>query len=342
MRRAVALAAALLALSAAQAAPVVSLPADEAGHPEARTEWIYLCGHLGEGGAPRYGFMGAFFIIRPAKTSTAAPSAFAIIALTDEAGRAHHQTVITMAGSPAWNAERLALRYPHNRIERVGDAPPRFEAHLTIPGPLAAREESEMALDLALTSRSPALLINDGIIRFPSGRLTYYYSWPRLEASGTLRLRGRGEVAVTGTAWLEHQWGDFDAFEDFGRYDYFAVQLEDGTSLILLDLASPEGRRRLGRVMRPDGRQEAVTFESEALGRWTSPLSGATYPMGWTIRIEKPKMTLRLTPTLVEQEVSKFAPRRFWEGTCAVTGTVEGVAVTGRAFAELVGYDRGG
>ena len=327
----------LFALSGAQAAAPINLPADEAAHPRTRSEWIYLSGHLA-GGGQRYGFMAAFFRVKPQDGGIGAPAAFAVIALTDEARRSHSHTMITLAGSQAWNAERLALRYPGNRIDRVADNPPRFEAHLELAGALAAKPE--MVLDLTLASKSPPLLINDGIIRFAQGRLTYYYSWPRLEASGTLRLRGRGDLPVTGTAWLDHQWGSFDAMEDVGRYDWFALQLSDGTSIILLDLAGP-ARRRLGRVMWPDGRQEAVDFETKPLGRWTSPVTEVTYPLGWTITLKQIGMSLRVTPVLQDQEISKLAPRPFWEGVCTVAGTRAGKPVRGRAFAELVGYDRG-
>jgi predicted secreted hydrolase len=178
------------------------------------------------------------------------------------------------------------------------------------------------------------------LIRFPSGRSTYYYSWPRLEASGTLALHDGEATRVSGMAWLDHQWGSFDAFRDLGRYDWFALQLDDGSSVILLDAAHPGGRTRLGRIMRPDGRQQAVEFTSEPLGRWTSPVTKATYPSGWRLALKGVGMEMKVAPVLRDQEVSHLVSHPFWEGACTVSGTAAGKRISGRAYVELVGYDQ--
>ena len=58
----------------------------------------------------------------------------------------------------------------------------------------------------------------------PAGS-SYYYSRTRMAASGDVTL-GDVSFAVEGTAWFDHQWGDFIAVGG-GGWDWFAINLED-------------------------------------------------------------------------------------------------------------------
>ena len=50
----------------------------------------------------------------------------------------------------------------------------------------------------------------NGFDVFGAGGSSYYYSRTSMAASGTLTIDGTA-VAVTGSAWFDHQWGDFIA-----------------------------------------------------------------------------------------------------------------------------------
>ena len=52
-----------------------------------------------------------------------------------------------------------------------------------------------------------------------------------MDATGSLTL-GDETFDVTGTAWFDHQWGDFIAVGG-GGWDWFAINLDDGTDLML-------------------------------------------------------------------------------------------------------------
>src|ERR671919_798165 len=75
--------------------------------------------------------------------------------------------------------------------------------------------------------------------RRPAGR-TYYYSRPRMDATGTLTLDSSA-LAVQGTVWFDHQWGDFIAVGGGSGWDWFAVNLDDGTDVMLYVLRGPDG-----------------------------------------------------------------------------------------------------
>ena len=60
---------------------------------------------------------------------------------------------------------------------------------------------------------------------------SYSYSRPRMAATGSVTIEGQ-RLAITGSAWFDHQWGDFISVGG-GGWDWFAVNLADGTDLTL-------------------------------------------------------------------------------------------------------------
>ena len=61
-------------------------------------------------------------------------------------------------------------------------------------------------------------------------------------------------LSVTGEAWFDHQWGDFIAVGG-GGWDWFAVNLDDGTDLTLSLVRAADGTYPLvyGTYVAPDG-----------------------------------------------------------------------------------------
>lgn len=169
-----------------------------------------------------------------------------------------------------------------------------------------------------------------------------------MAATGTLG-RGCGPLGlgcetlrVTGEAWHDHQWGDFD-LSSYAGWDWFSVQFTDDTELMLYLIREPSGAytARAGSF---------VTASSETLGlgaedfsvtptgaTWTSPETGAVYPMGWRVAVPAHGLELTVTPVFPEQEMNTRASTGvvYWEGAVAVTGSKAGVG-----YVELTNYDR--
>ena len=92
---------------------------------------------------------------------------------------------------------------------------------------------------------------------------------------------------MTGIAWFDHQWGDFISVGG-GGWDWFAVNLDDGTDLTLSLVRDADGSYPLiyGTLVDAAGETrhlDADDFTVEVLGRWVSPRTGADYPAGWRI-----------------------------------------------------------
>jgi predicted secreted hydrolase len=60
-----------------------------------------------------------------------------------------------------------------------------------------------------------------------------------MDAAGVLRLDGR-DLHVEGDAWFDHQWGDFISVGG-GGWDWFAVNLDDGTDLTVSLVRDADG-----------------------------------------------------------------------------------------------------
>ena len=62
--------------------------------------------------------------------------------------------------------------------------------------------------------------------------------------------------------------------------------------------------------------------------------------MGWKLRIDSLGLDLALTPVMEESEfaTSAFIPVVYWEGAVEATGSMDGAAVCGKGFVEMVGY----
>ncbi|HEY3523539.1 MAG TPA: lipocalin family protein, partial [Candidatus Limnocylindrales bacterium] len=185
----------------------------------------------------------------------------------------------------------------------------------------------------------------DGWIDVGPAGSSYYYSRTREPTRGTLMLDG-DRVPVTGISWFDHQWGDFISVGG-GGWDWFAVNLDDGTDLTLSLVRAADGTFPLvyGTLIprgKPAEHLAATEFSVETTGHWTSPRTGAVYPAGWRIWLPREDLTIVLDPTVASQELDTRPTTGvvYWEGSQAVTVVRDGVRRerAGDAYVELTGY----
>ena len=195
------------------------------------------------------------------------------------------------------------------------------------------------ALDLRLREEKPPVLHNGtGLVAFGAdGATSYYYSRTRLSASGSLSA-GNEKLTVVGEAWFDHQWGDFNAL-NIG-WDWFALQLADGSDVMLSVLRSEEGSalHRYGTLVRPDGSAQHLgsdDFTVVATDSWSSPTSGATYPIVWGVQVPSYGLDVTLIPVIEASQFDATATTRnfYWEGEVTIKGSH-----IGDGFVEMVGY----
>ena len=305
--------------------PPISLPADHAPHANL-TEWWYFTGHLMTDDARRYGFELAFF---QSVRGDASPGYGAHLALTDVDGREfrYDQRISTDRGA----------RSAHGLDLCVGGW-----ALRAVPGGFELEGQSDsFGIDLTIRPDKPAVMHNrSGVLDFSPYGWSYYYSFTRSSVSGNLR-DGERRLAVTGEAWMDHQWGDFISVSDAG-WDWFSVQLDDGRDFTASLVRGSDGLLAFeyGTLVEPDGRARHIVadeLEIEALGTWTSPATGAAYPSGWHVRVPDAGLDLTLDPVLADQELDTRASVGlvYWEGAVDVRAAGR---VVGRGYVELTGH----
>jgi predicted secreted hydrolase len=164
-----------------------------------------------------------------------------------------------------------------------------------------------------------------------------------MPAAGTLLL-GDERFAVTGAVWMDREWSTSALGADQVGWDWFALQLSDGSDLMLYQLRRKDGSAdpaSRGTVIGPAGESRALElddFALEVLDRWESRDSGARYPSRWRLRIPSEGLELTITPVLVDQELD--VSFRYWEGAVEMKGTHKGRPVRGRGYVEMTGYSR--
>src|SRR5690606_41421449 len=99
------------------------------------------------------------------------------------------------------------------------------------------------ALTLTLAPEKPPVLHGEaGLSRKSAepGNASYYYSLPRLTARGALEVDGVVHD-VSGRAWLDREWGSSALAPDQEGWDWFALQLSDGSDLMFYRLRRDDG-----------------------------------------------------------------------------------------------------
>jgi predicted secreted hydrolase len=310
-------------------APVaVAFPRDDGSH-DVNVEWWYFTGHLFTEEGERYGFEYVTFRARDDNLE----GYVSHFAITDNPRRQfRYDQRLRGAAGVAGDSAVLDLDLDGWTM-RGGNG--RFVLAADMPG-------YAMRLEVA-TTKPAALHDGDGYIDYGNGTASYYYSWTRMAVTGALDL-GQGWRQVSGEAWMDHQWGDFETYQE-GGWDWFSVQLEDGTDVMLYLIRDADGHtlRVDGSIVSSDGELSVLgegDFTVAVDGEWTSPGTGTTYPSGWTITVPDHELAMTVTPSLPDQELDTRATTGviYWEGEAVVAATHRGRPVAGYGYVELTGY----
>ena len=311
----------------------ISFPRDNGSHPDAAIEWWYYTGHLKDAGKREYGFQLTFFRAREFHLAH-----FAWSDVARKEFRYEEKSHLGLPGIAGAEVGRLAVSNENWSAEESART---HRLHAAGQG-----------WDLSLTLRAgkpPVLNGESGISRKGPGadEYSHYVSVTRLEASGQMRS-GSLRSPLTGTAWFDHEWGPGGMPAAVSGWDWFALQLDDGSDLMLYRMRDRDGRATpfsSGTFVAPDGsarpvRWSDVTFAEQA--SWKSPRTGARYPAGWRIAARPLELDVTVSPLLPDQELvtAESTGVIYWEGTCRVEGRRQGRPVSGRAYAELTGYAR--
>jgi predicted secreted hydrolase len=322
-----------------------NFPHDHGVHADFKTEWWYFTGNLRTESGRRYGFELTFFRVGvvpgnvPGATRwdlrAIAPAHFAITDVAKKEFR-FHEKMNRVSPFTAGAAEgRLDVFNEAWRASTNSDGSWRLVA-------MQGRD----SIDLTLRSRkAPAVHGENGISVKASGAgfASHYYSMTRLEVAGSIN----GERA-TGQAWMDHEFGSSVLRESQQGWDWFSIQLDNDTELMLYIIRRTDGTPDVtssGSVVTSDGRvihlrrdQVKVT----PLATWRSPKSNAVYPVRWRLEVPTLDIALTIDPVMQAQELITTGSTQvtYWEGAVDVQGRSGGVPVRGEGYVEMTGYDR--
>jgi predicted secreted hydrolase len=324
-----------------------AFPRDHGSHDEFQTEWWYYTGHLrGENGR-RYGFELTFFRVGVEARGGAPRTAWdlrhlalAHFAVSDLDGRkfSFHEKVSRMSPYTAAAAP--------GRLDIVNEG---WSARTQPDGSWRIRASAGGdAIDLVLrAAKPPAVHGTNGISVKGSdaGAASHYYSMTRLRAEGMVRAGG-APSRCSGQVWMDHEFSTSVLGAEQAGWDWFSLQLDDGTELMLYQMRNRDGTidpASSGSFVDGSGRVErllAADYAIQPRSSWKSPKSGGVYPMGWRVTVPRLGIDLTIDAEMEDQELVTTSSTgvAYWEGAVRARGEWRGRRTTALGYVEMTGY----
>jgi len=313
-------------------------PRDYFNHPEYRTEWWYYTGNLRTAQGRRFGFELTFFRqgtgTRLANVWDVGDIWLAHLALSDVAGnRFLHTERVNRTGAGLAGADLAQARVWNGnwQVRWTGDRQ-RLSAIA-----------DDFSFDLDARSRKPPVIHgHDGISQKAPGRgrASHYISLTRLETHGVIRLRGQ-PFTVEGLVWMDHEFFTNQLDSDQIGWDWFSLQMDDGTELMLYRLRRADGKRdpfSAGTFVDTRGRTRELTAGDFTL---TPGRTWRKYPIEWRIAVLPLAFSAAVTTSLPQQEITSpsRAVSSYWEGAIEIRGMRQGKSIQGAGYLEMTGYN---
>jgi predicted secreted hydrolase len=324
-------------------------PRDHFNHPEFQTEWWYYTGNVTASDGHRFGFELTFFrqgISRdPARRETWDPQDLylAHLALSDLDGGEFYHTERTNRAGPG-------IAGVDQNQARIWNGNWNVQWHGTEQELHAIYEHFSLALMLH-PEKPPVIHGENGVSQKAEGpgRASHYISLTRLATRGTMEF-DKKSYAVSGFAWMDHEFFTHQLEKDQVGWDWFSLQLSNNSELMLFRIRRRDGSVdpfSAGTYIDPQGHSVHLLREDFLLipgdESWKSPVTGALYPVHWRLLVPKLEIELDATTLLKSQELSgqsKFVPS-YWEGAIDLKGQKgSALGVTGVGYLEMTGYDR--
>jgi predicted secreted hydrolase len=318
---------------------LLQFPQDAGAHPAFRSEWWYITGWVQDARGNNFGIQVTFFRNRP-RVAEANPSAFAPrqlvfahAAIADARyGKLRHDQRAARTGfglaeareetTDVWIGDWSLKLIGESYVAKI--AARDFEFDLRFSSTEAFLPQGEQGF-----SRKGAALAS----------ASYYYSQPQLAVSGSAAIAG-DSAAVTGIAWLDHEWSSEALATEASGWDWIGINLNDGGALMAFRIRDHSGAALWAGGALREASGTARSFEPNeirfnARRRWRSPRTGVEYPVAMLVNVGDVEYALE--PLMDDQELDSRVTTGtvYWEG--AVRAIRAGREV-GRGYLELTGY----
>jgi predicted secreted hydrolase len=333
-------------------------PRDHGSHPEFAIEWWYITGHLTATNDSSFGFQATFFrraLVPPDTTNTASSAAFgnrqiylAHMALVNKkSGDFSYQERLNRDG---WDAEAatntLAVRNGNWSLRLVLGTNAAAES-FALQGGVGA--DATFTLNL-IPKTSLVIFGTNGVSRKVADpcAASHYLTFPRLTVAGLLKLNATN-LAVTGEAWMDHEFSSSQLGKEQVGWDWLSLQLFDGRELMAYRMRGKDDSTDPFSTVAWIDQQGQVQqvgpdkFNWSARAHWHSLKSGAEYPSLVQLAAFNPASgkteNFIIQPYVADQELTgKVGGVGYWEGACRVLD--ENNREIGRAYMEFTGYSK--
>lgn len=328
-------------------------PRDHFNHPDFQTEWWYYTGNVHTAKGRRFGFELTFFrqgVTRkpPANVWDVQDVWMAHLALSDvDGGTFLHTERLNRAGAGIAGADLDRGSVWNGNWEASWRLDPRAPGGAVSQTLMAITDEFSFNLGLR-PEKPPVIHGQDGISQKAegAGHASHYISLTRLATKGTITLAGES-FAVDGLSWMDHEFFTHLLAPEQTGWDWIGLQLDNGSEIMLYRLRRKDGRidaYSSGSYIDPQGRVEHLATNEFSFAptaeAWTSPATGARYPIAWTIAVPSLHLNLALSTSLPQQELTgkTASAGSYWEGAVECSGVSNARRVKGVGYLEMTGY----
>jgi len=306
--------------------PAFVFPDDDGAHPDYRIEWWYITANLTGDDGRDYGLQWTLF-----RT-----------AFSPDTGDGWSSPQLWMghAAVTTPDAHYVTERLARGGIGQAGVIAEPFEAWIdewafTGPDTDAQLRASgpDFAYDMQMSATGPRVFHGaDGYsVKSASGQASYYYSQPFFDIRGTLELPD-GDVAVTGSAWLDREWSSQPLADDQSGWDWFSLSFDDGYKLMGFVLRGADDYTQ-ATLIAPDGATTAYPDGAfAAVPVAISDVGGRDVPTVWQVRLPDAGIDVTVSAVNTQSWMKTTVP--YWEGPVRITGSHQG-----RGYLEMTGYD---
>jgi predicted secreted hydrolase len=314
---------------------VIYFPTDEGVHPAEPSEWWYTVAHVtGQTTGTEYTFMLTYF-----NYSYGGFDGFRIFNLSNEDENIFYQETLPV------NYDLLAEDSLHI-LAQPSLGPQEYWMNKTNPIDGSTlpfqysihAQQQHGAIDIDLDAFKPPLILGDsGLFNQGIMNYTYYYSQTGLNVSGEITFDDLTE-SITGLAWIDRQYGSFDP-NTGEKYEWFCVQLSNGMDFNIFNIFTHDDQipdtstYKMCAIYFDENSDTTISdYSFDRLSYSFMPDKQRCYSQSW--RLQWDNIDLTITALNPYNEVT--LPFRFYEGSTEITGTVDGIEVSGIGFAELL------
>lgn len=296
-------------------------PQDHGPHNDFRIEWWYVTANLESEDGTSYGIQWTLFrnALEPSEAN----------------GWGLEQVYMGHAALTTPDEHFAAERYGRGGTGQAGGTSTELDAWIddwTLTEQAISAKGQDFAFDLSIMDFGALVFHGDEgySVKSSQGQASHYYSAPFIKVEGTLSLP-KGEVKVSGNAWLDREWSSQPLSSDQTGWDWFSISFDSGEKLMGFLLRGSSDFTQATWIG-ADGQVEAFengSFQAKPL-KW-SGTSGPKVPTVWKVTLPAKEIDVTVSALNPDAWLSVSIP--YWEGPVTVAGTK-----SGRGYLEMTGY----